>query len=92
MSKLKYKVEFKKNSGSYQSKEYEFNDERHFDNWYKKQSSDNSYRKIVGFERIYEKEKNFSNDDLYQAFIAGAGQKFKGFEDWYKLYFKQNPE
>lgn len=91
MPKIKYKVEFKNKNGNYATKDYEFNDEQHFTNWYNKQIRDESYRKIVGFDRVYEETKEHSRNDLHQAFIAGKGETFATFEAWFKFYFKQTP-
>lgn len=89
--KLKYRIDFKTigfSNNRYGSKEYRFNDERHFENWLNKQMKSNSW-KIIGHERIYETEKEFSAEDLYQAFLAGKNSKFESFKDWTDLYFKR---
>lgn len=90
--KLKYKVEFKRSNGSYYDKEYEFNDENHFNNWHAKQIRDESYRKIIGFERVFTEAKEYSTQDLMKCWEASKSNKFVTFQQWHKSYFNKIPE
>ena len=89
--KFKYRIDFK-TLGAYSSKcgskVYSFNDENHFNNWYKKQMGNPKW-KIIGYERIYELEKEFSAEDLHQAFLAGKNPNVNSFKDWTDIYFKR---
>ena len=95
---IKYNIQFKRTafrassaSATY-SKEYEFNDDKHFSNWLNKQYQDESYRKIIGYERVYSEEKLFSNSDAKKMWIDAITGKFSSFEEWYKFQFKKDPE
>lgn len=85
MAKVNVRVEFKSKTGSYSSKDFEFNDETHFNNWHNKTLRDESYRKIVGFEYILSEKKEYSMKDLKEAFSAGIS-KSMSFEVWAQKY------
>lgn len=96
---IKYNIQFKRsnfqmssNGAGYYFKEYEFNDENHFNNWLNKQNKDQSYRKIIGYERIYSEAKQFSIQDAKKLWSAAASGKFQNFEEYYKFQFKKDPE
>ena len=87
MSKLIYRVDFQNKFGKTKSQEYEFNDENHFNNWHQKQLKDESYRKIIGFEKVNKKD-NFDIHEIIQAFNIGRNTKLT-FAEWYEKTFKQ---
>ena len=48
---INVKIKFKHTKGkSYDSGNFEFKDDKHFENWLLKQFADHSYRKIIGIE------------------------------------------
>ena len=79
------RVEFKNSQGNYSTRDFEFKDQNHFDNWHNKQLRDHSYRKIVGFEKILSEKKEFSMKDMKKAFSAGLGKEVS-FETFIKAY------
>lgn len=54
MNTLKYLVTFKSNNNKYYTKEYVFNNQKHYENWYKIMVNKLNL-KIVGIEKISEK-------------------------------------
>lgn len=76
-SKVKYRSEVK-----------EFTDENHFRNFLNYCSKDESRRKIIGTERIYEETKSFSANDMKAAFEAGK-KGLESFEQFCRNYLKK---
>ena len=89
---MKVRIDFKKTRGTgYSSKEYEVNDDRHLDNLLNKLQQDESYRKVIGHEKIYSKKMEFSMDDLKKAFNDGRSGSSATFEEWCESYLKRRP-
>lgn len=86
---IKYRVDmrYKSHNPKTISRVMEFNDVRHFENYYKK-NVDNEKYKIVGYDRIYESDKQFTEKDMYNAFLAGR-QKDILFLQFMREYTKQ---
>jgi hypothetical protein len=55
-NKLYIKVDWKNQYGGYKSKIFEFNDQRHFDNWHYKFVNNAYGNKIIGHEEVSEEE------------------------------------
>ena len=90
MKMIKYRIDFKSARGKYYSNEMEFNDERHFNNYVNKMSKDESKLKIIGMERIYGAEKEYTANDLQAAFNSGKSGKFNNFKEFCNNYFKRD--
>lgn len=86
---IKYRVDisYKSYNSKTISRIMEFNDTRHFENYYRKNMNGEKY-KIVGYERIYDSDKNFSDKDMYNAFMAGRQTELL-FGHWMMEYTKQ---
>ena len=67
---------------------FEVNDERHLTNVINKYGPKYGL-KMIHVERVYSKDKEFSNDDLNSAYNAGKSHKFETFEKWLEFYFKK---
>lgn len=50
------------------TKEMEFNDKNHFDNYINKMSKDQSKIKIIGFEKITSESKEYSESDMKELY------------------------
>lgn len=93
MAKLKYVIAFLNNYGKRTAKEFEFNDQQHFDNWFKKQSADESYRKIIGMTKIEEQEVDSNKiqvtiEQLKFAYSILPVSNRYSFEEWVEECFK----
>jgi len=61
---LKIRVNFKMTAGGFKNKIYEFDNQGHYLNWYKKQIKDESYRKIIGTGEVKEIKHFGKTDDV----------------------------
>ena len=89
---VKYKISFVSygNPRGYYDTVKEFNDERHFENYLNLCGKDESRRKVIGTEKIYSENKEFTTNDLREAFKAGKATDFNSFEEFYKNHFKRD--
>ena len=88
---IKYRIDLKSTrTGKYFSNEMDFNDERHFYNYVNKMSKDESKVKIVGMERIYGTNKEYTANDLQAAFNSGKSGQCKNFKEFCNNYFKRD--
>ena len=90
---IKYRIEWYNPTSKVktQVKIHEFNDEQHFNNFYKKCIQNESRSKIVNFERHYEEKREFSANDMKIAFdhIPNLA-KGETFESWIKQNYKKS--
>ena len=71
MSKLKFRIDFVSTrwpSRKSWSKEMEFNDQKHFDNYISYMQKDETKFKIIGFEKILSEENEFSESDMKEIY------------------------
>ena len=89
---VKYRISFV--SFGFNKKHYdvekEFNNEEHFNNYIKMCLKDESKRKIIGTEKIYSENKEYTVNELREAYKAAKGNYFNSFEEFYKNYFKRD--
>lgn len=76
------------NGNKYYTEEKEFNDDKHFEN-YCAAIIRNGKVKLIGTERVYSQAKEFTMNDIKEAFLAGKFQKYESFDKWFNLYFKR---
>lgn len=88
---IKYRIEwhyFNSTKAPYRVVDQEFNDENHFQNFLNYAHRNQEYRKIVGFERVYEDVKEFSTNDLHTAYNVGKKGSMT-FQQFFNQHFKK---
>lgn len=86
----KYKIEWNyfNSKEKHRTEIKEFTDENHFNNFLAYSGRNESYRKIIGFERHYVEKKEYSANDMQTAYNY-ARKSEDSFEEFIRKYFKK---
>lgn len=87
---ITYKIEWNyfNSKEKYRTTTQEFTDENHFENFVKYCGKNESYRKIINYERQYQERKEYSANDMQQAYLY-ARKSEDSFPEFIRKYFKK---